>query len=122
MRPSPFDASQDAPPAVARVDPRDGATQVLRDAPVILCISQPLDPESLSLETVSVEDDCGTVPGWLRLSPDSLVVIWGGDRPLRPGILHFVVARGLRDRRGRPVHPHWSRFVPCDLAREDLRL
>lgn len=122
MRPGSFDAGPDVAPAVARVDPRDGATQVLRDAPVILRISQPLDPESLSLETVSVEDDGGTVPGRLRLSPDFLVVIWGGDRPLRPGILHFVVARGLRDRRGRPVNPHWSRFVPCDLAREDLRL
>ncbi len=122
MRPSSFDPSPDLAPAVARVDPRDGATQVLRDAPVILRISQPLDPESLSLETVSVEDDDGTVPGWVRLSPDSFVVIWGGDRPLRAFMLHFVVARGLRDRRGRPVHPHWSRFVPCDLAREDLRL
>jgi hypothetical protein len=122
MRPGAPDPGQDLPPTVARVDPSDGATQVLRDAPVILRISQPLDPESLSLETVSVEDDCGAVPGRLRLSPDSHVVIWGGDRPLRPGIIHFVVARGLRDRRGRPVHPHWSRFVPCDLAREDLRL
>ena len=71
MRPGPPDASRDLPPAVARVDPRDGATQVLRDAPVILRISQPLDPASLSLETVSVEDDGGAVPGWLGSVPTS---------------------------------------------------
>ena len=122
MRPSTPDVNPDVPPAVARVDPGDGATQVLRDAPVVLRMSQPLDPGSVSPETVLVEDDDGAVPGWLRLSPDAQVVIWGGERHLRPGILHFVVARGLRDRLGRPVHPHWSRFVPCDLAREDLRL
>jgi hypothetical protein len=122
MRTSSPDPRSGHSPAVARVDPSDGATQVLRDAPVILRMSQPLDPESLSPESVSVQDDNGTVPGWLRLSPDFQVVIWGAERHLRPGILHFIVARGLRDQRGRPVDPHWSRFVPCDLARSDLRL
>jgi hypothetical protein len=122
MRALSADPSLDHLPTVASVDPRDGATQVLRDAPVVLRMSQPLDPESVSPESVSVQDDRGTVPGWLQLSPDFHVVIWGADRHLRSGILHFVVARGLRDRRGRPVDPHWSRFVPCDLARADLRL
>jgi len=122
MRTPAADPRADRPPTVARVDPNDGATQVLRDAPVILRLSQPLDPESLSPQSVSVQDDFGTVPGCLRLSPDFHVVIWGAERFLRPGILHFVVARGLRDQRGRPVDPHWSRFVPCDLARSDLRL
>jgi hypothetical protein len=122
MRAATHASSTDALPMVARVDPSDGATQVLRDAPVVLRMSQPLDPESLSPESVSVQDDCGTVPGCLRLSPDFHVVIWGAERHLRPGILHFVVARGLRDQRGRLVDPHWSRFVPCDLARADLRL
>lgn len=122
MRLASLAPDENVPPAVARVDPGDGATQVLSDAPVILRMSQPLDPGSLTLETVCIQDDDGRVPGWLRLSPDFHVVIWGGDRLLRAGMLHFVVARGLRDRRGRPVHPHWSRFVPCDLARDDLRL
>ena len=119
---APSAGPSDHTPIVARVDPNDGATQVLRDAPVILRVSQPVDPRSLSPESVSVQDDYGTVPGWLSLSPDFHVVIWGAERHLRPGILHFVVARGLRDQRGRLVDPHWSRFVPCDLARSDLRL
>ncbi|MFI5184469.1 MAG: Ig-like domain-containing protein [Vicinamibacteria bacterium] len=121
MRSPAADPAPDRSPMVARVDPSDGATQVLRDAPVVLRISEPLDPQSLSPESVLVQDDGGTVPGWLKLSPDFYVVIWGAERHLRPGILHFVVARGLRDRRGRLVDPHWSRFVPCDLARDDLR-
>jgi hypothetical protein len=107
---------------VAAVEPPDGATQVLRDAPVVLRLSCPLDPTTLTPESFWVQDPEGHVPGWVRLSPDLKVVIWGADRPLRAGKPHVVVASGLKDDRGRPVPPHRSAFVPCDLAREDLRL
>lgn len=110
------------PPVVDAVDPGDGASQVLRDAPVVLHVSTPLDPASLSPETVHVQDPAGPLPGGLRISPDGHVVIWAGERPFRPGTLHFIVARGLRDARGRLVPPHLSSFVPCDLVRDDLRV
>jgi hypothetical protein len=117
----PFERRADRPPAVDAVDPSDGATQVLRDAPVVLHLATPIDPVSLSTETLTVVDPDGPLPGRTRVSPDHHVVIWWSERPFEPGALHFVAARGLRDVRGRPVPPHVSCFVPCDLARDDLR-
>jgi hypothetical protein len=105
---------------IDRVEPPDGATQVFRDAPVVLRLSRPVDPTSVSAETFRIQDPEGPVPGSVRVSPDRRVVIWGGERPLRAGAVHFVEARGLRDSRGCAVPPHLSRFVPCDLARDDL--
>jgi len=111
---------EEEPATVASVEPQDGEGQVLCDAPIVVRLSQPLDLSSVTDTSLWVQDPEGPVPGELRVSPDGQVVIWGGTRPLRPGALHFLVATGLRDRRGRPVRPHWSRFVPCDLTREDL--
>jgi hypothetical protein len=108
-------------PTIPRVEPPDGATQVLRDAPVVLQLSTPVDLASLSSETLRVQDPEGPVPGRFKVSPDLQVVIWGAERPFRAGVVHFVVVRGLRDVLGRPVPPHCTRFVPCDLARDDLR-
>ena len=109
------------PPTIDAVDPGDGASQVLCDAPVVLRLSAPVDLTSLSPETVHVQDSGGPLTGWLKVSPDGHVVIWCAARPFRPGALHFVIARGLRDARGRIVPSHLSCFVPCDLARDDLR-
>lgn len=119
MRPS-DGCDQDEPAKVASVEPQDGESQVLRDAPIVVRLSHPLDPASVTETSLWVQDPEGPVPGELHLSPDGQVVIWGGARPLKAGALHFLVATGLRDRRGRAVPPHWSRFVPCDLTREDL--
>jgi hypothetical protein len=109
-------------PGIIRVDPDDGATGVFRDAPVALRANQPVDPGSIGPEALRVQDSEGPVPGRVRLSPDRRVLIFCPERPFQPGRLHFVVALGLRDARGRLLEPHWSRFVPCDLGREDLAI
>ncbi|MBI3932762.1 MAG: hypothetical protein HY317_05045 [Acidobacteria bacterium] len=116
MRP----AAQDEGARVARVDPADGAVGVFRDACVVVWLSHPADPGSLSAATLHVEDPAGLVPGRLDVSPDAHAVVWRGERPLTPGVPHFVVASGLRDARGREVSPHVSRFVPCDVGWRDL--
>lgn len=110
----------DGSPWVVRVDPWDGAAGVFRDAPVVVRFSHPADPASLSAETFGIRDPEGPVPGHLRFSPDGHVVIWRADGLLTPGVLHFVVAAGLRDLRGREVTPHLSRFVTCDMVRHDV--
>ena len=51
---------------------------------------------------------------------DGRLVIWTAARLLAPGIEHLVTADGLKDRKGREVAPHRSRFVPGALARSDL--
>jgi hypothetical protein len=108
------------PSYVTRVEPEDGAAGVFRDALVLARLSHPVDPGSLSGETFSVHDLAGAVPSRVDLSPDHLVVIWRPDRLLDPGVEHRVVAEGLRDRRGWPVAPHRSRFVPGPHAFRDL--
>jgi hypothetical protein len=110
----------DGPARVVRVDPRDGACGVFRDAPVVVCVSHPLEPGSLSPDTLRVESAEGNIPGRLHMSPDGAVVIWMAASPLQPGVEHRVQALGLRDWRGLPVTPHQSSFVPCSLAIGDV--
>ena len=105
---------------VMRASPDDGALFVLRDTPVLLRLSHPVDPACLEPGAVRVLDPQGEVPAGLRWTSEGRVVIWEPLRLLVPGVEHVVIARGLRDRRGRPVAEHWSRFVPCSLSREDL--
>jgi hypothetical protein len=109
------------PPLVLRVDPRDGATGVFRDAPVVACLSHAADAATVSLDTFRVVEEGGSpVPGRVSLSPDRAVVIFTAGRLLRPGVAHVVTADGLRDLRGLPVRPYSSRFVPCDLVIGDV--
>jgi hypothetical protein len=111
---------EDAPPQILFVEPEDGSTGVFLDTPVALRASVPLDPLSVGPESLRVHDDTGRVPGVARVLADACVVLWRASRPLRPQTIHFVVVDGLRDRRGRALAPHWSRFVPCGIGREDL--
>jgi hypothetical protein len=108
-------------PLVVRVDPRDGASGIFRDTPVVVSLSQPADPATVTEDTFRVEA-AGSTPldGAIRLSPDGSVLIWTSARNLTPGVVHFVAVRGVRDRRGLPVRTHVSRFVPCDVALADL--
>ncbi len=105
----------DGPTRVASIDPSDGASGVFCDACVMARLSAPADPATLSPETFMIEDDSGVVPARLRMSADRRVLIWIATRPLAPGVPHVVRLAGLRDARGRPVAPHRSQFVPCEL-------
>ena len=111
---------RDERPGIALVEPGDGATGIFRDAPVALRVSAPVDPRSLTAETLRVQDPDGCVPGHAQASGDGCLLVWWPERLLQPDVLHFVVVRGLFDLRGRPVAPHFSRFVPCGFARQDL--
>ncbi len=110
------------PGSVARVDPGDGAVGVFRDSPVLVCLSHPVDAGSVSPRTVRVEDPQGPLPGTLSLSPDRRVVVWHGERHFAPGVVHFIVVRGLCDAHGGEVASFTSRFIPCHVTSEDLGL
>jgi len=113
-------AEDDQPAWVMRVDPSDGASFVLRDTPVLLRVSHRLLAESVSADSVRVLDPQGQVSGQVRVCGDGRVVIWQAERLLTSGVEHVVIVRGVRDTRGRVVQEHWSRFVPCGLARAEL--
>ena len=107
------------PAWVTHVAPEDGAMFVLRDTPILLRLSHPADPASFA-HGVLVLDAIGEVPTEIRGLSEGFVVLIQPRRLLVPGVEHVLIVRGLRDRRGRPMAEHWSRFVPCGLARDDL--
>jgi hypothetical protein len=113
-RPGP--SEEDGPARILRVEPADGATGVFRDSPVVVRLSHPADPESVSCATLRLEGPAGLVSARPFVSPDGLVVLCIPDRPLSAGVPHAIVARGLRDRWNREVAPYESRFVPSDLC------
>ena len=116
----PWLAVADDPVRVLRVEPRDGATGVFRDTPIVATLSHPLQPSSVTCEAFAVEDEDGAVPGLLALSADGRCVVWRASRLLVPGAAHRVTVAGLRDVRGRTMALHRSGFLPCDLTFRDL--
>jgi len=119
--PLPFRPSDaEGPTGVVRADPGDGALAVLRDSPVVLRFSRPLDATSLPGARIEVGDAAGPLPGRTRLSPDAQVLIWLGMRRFRPDAGHSVRVEGLRDQRGEPVESWSSAFATGRLARDDL--
>ena len=109
-----------APFHVERVEPPDGATGVLRDDPVLVRFSAPVDADRLDEATVEVREADGAVPSRVEMLDGGRVLVWWPGRRLRPGQEHRLVASGLRDRRGREAPAFASRFTPGTLSGEEL--
>lgn len=112
--------AEDCPARVLRVEPGDGTTGVLRDSAVVLKLSCPVDESSLGQDVVTVCDSDGPVAGRLLASGEGDLLVWQPRRPMRPDVLHFVLARGLRVCLGRELPEYCSRFVPGPLALADF--
>jgi len=110
----------DGPTRVARTDPADGALAVLRDSPVVVRFTRPLDRRSIESARVEVGDSQGPLPGRVRLSPDARVLIWLSESPFRPAAGHSLRLDGLSDERGEPVEAWTSVFATGRLTRDDL--
>jgi hypothetical protein len=105
---------------VVRVEPPDGSSGVLRDAPVLARVSHRVDARSLSADSVRIWGHAGLVSMRRELRRDGYVLICRPDRPLEAGVEHRLEVVGLRDSRGREVLAHESRFVPGGLGLHDL--
>lgn len=116
----PFAVPTSDPTWVVRVDPGDGSAFVLRDTPVLVRLSGPVNPATVTHRTVRVVDAHGPVPAELSLSADQRVVIWCPQRLMVPAVEHELMVCGLLDHRGQVVPNHASRFYPCSFAREDF--
>jgi hypothetical protein len=110
-----------APFHVERVDPPDGAIGVLRDDPVLVRLSAPVDVDRLGEATVEVREADGVVPSRLQTLDGGRVLVWWPARRLRPGREHHLLASGLRDRRGREAPALASRFTPGVLGGAEIR-
>ena len=105
---------------VVRVEPPDGASGILRDAPILARVSHRLDSRTLCPDAVRIVSLSGPIPMRLELSRDGYVLICRPERPLEGGVEHRFELVGLRDARGREVQAHESRFVPGGLGLHDL--
>ena len=106
---------------VERVEPPDGATGTLRDDPVLLRLSEPMDVDRFPEATVEVREADDPVPSRVETLDGGRVLVWWPVRLLRPGREHRLVVRGLRDRLGREAPALASRFTPGPLAAVELR-
>lgn len=112
---------RDVPFQVVRVEPPDGARGVLRDDPIVLLLSGPLDAERLPEATLEVREADAAVPVQIEsLQGGRALVLWPA-LPLGPGREHQLRARGLMDARGREAPPVESGFTTGALAGQDLR-
>lgn len=113
-------ARQRQPARVLRVAPLDGATGVLRDAPVLARFDQPILEELLTPGSFTVRDASGEVPARLLLSPDGLVAIWQADRRLRSCCEHEVTILVADARFDSDAAGYRGRFTTGSLTREEL--
>jgi hypothetical protein len=105
---------------VRRVEPPDGARGVLRDDPVLLLLTSPLDPDRLHEATVAMWEEEGPVPSRLQPLDGGRVLVLRPRRPLRAGCVHRLRIEGLRDRKGREAPRVDSRFTTGSLAGAEL--
>ena len=106
---------------VERVEPPDGARGVLRGDPVLVRLSAPVDVDRLHEATLEIREAEGPVPSRVQTLDGGRVLVWWPGRLLRPGHEHRLVARGLRDRKGREAPPLSSRFTPGALDGIEIR-
>ena len=111
----------DSPPHVVEVEPEDGASGVLRDTPLVLRLSRPVDPTTVTTSSVRVHSTSGAVPARLVVSPDRTMLVWVAQRLLAPRTEHMVRVEGVHDLWGTPVEPYQCRFVPGELSTQDWR-
>jgi len=106
---------------VVHVEPPDGARGVLRDDPIVLQLSGPVDAERLPEARVEVlEAEEGVV---FRMEPvdGGRALVLRPLRPLGPGCRARLRVHGLRDARGREAPPLESRFTTGALAGKELK-
>jgi hypothetical protein len=113
-------AEGDDPPRVLEVDPRDGAVGVFRDTTILLRLSHAVDVDSISPDSLRLERPSGWVGLRCCVSPDGRVIVGFPGEALSHDVVHFVVVSGLRDRRGRPIATHVSRFIPGHVGWRDF--
>lgn len=88
---------------VVRVHPAPEATDVVEETAIEIDFSAPLDPASIGLDPILVQDDMGTVAGTATYLPALNRIRFVPDAPLARGVtLHARTVPGLRDVDGNP--------------------
>jgi large repetitive protein len=105
---------QDATPlTVTLVSPASGSTAVPVNAQVVVQLSKPVDPVSVSNDRNAVVVSTGgsPVPGTVSVSGDSLTLTFAPTNPLLAGTVYTVAVSGFTDLTGKLVTPFSSLFT-----------
>ncbi len=105
------------PPAVAQIDPLDGATDVPVNGMVVVRFTEPLQATSVVIGTINVVGDGTDVPGGVVLSNDGLSVTFEPTEMLVPLAIHTVEIQNLRDLAGNLMaNTATSTFTTADFV------
>ena len=104
------------PPAVAQIEPADGAVEFPVNSGIIVRFNEPLQPESLISGSVIVIEG-SEVPGSVALSDDGLSITFNPENNLEPLAEHIVQITGVRDIAGNlMVELFESRFTTGEFV------
>jgi len=105
---------------VVCVVPRDGACGVLRDDPIVLLLSGPVDVDCLEDATLEVQGE-GRVPVRVETLGGGRALILRPSRALDGRQAYRLQVKGLRDARGREAPAVHVGFTTGALAGGDLQ-
>jgi len=105
---------------VVSVVPRDGARGVLRDDPIVLLLSGPIDVDCLGRATLEVRGD-HPVPVRVETLGDGRALVLRPSRALDGRRVYRLQVKGLRDSRGREAPALETGFTTGALAGGVLR-
>jgi len=105
---------------VVSVEPRDGARGVLRDDPIVILLSVPVDADRLAEAAVEVREGEADVEVRLEAVAGGRVIVLHPLRALGAGREACLRVRGLRDARGREAPPLVSRFTTGAVSAREL--
>jgi hypothetical protein len=92
------------PPSVVETVPSAGAVNVPLDSTIVITFSEPIDPGSVTSESIVVRAGTTEVAGTRVLSADRRRVTFRPDGPLASLTTHLVVvSTGIRDAGGNPM-------------------
>lgn len=107
-----------SPPAIVNVNPVNGATGVALGAGVTVTFSEPLDPASVTSDSVRLLLGSAVVPATLTLDPGNLAVTLRASALLQSHTQYSLsVAGTIRDTAGHVLGaPHLSTFTTIDVT------
>jgi len=105
---------------VVRVEPPDGARGVLRDDPILLLLSGPVDADRLGEAMVELREAEGALPSRVESLAGGRVLVLRALRRFSAGREHRLRVEGLRDALGHEAPPLDVRFVTGPVAGADF--
>ncbi|MCB1689707.1 MAG: Ig-like domain-containing protein [Halioglobus sp.] len=95
------------PPALASIDPADGATEIPENSSIAVMFDEPLLPKSIKSSVLRVIPEGSTtpIPGSLQLTSGNTGLLFVPTDLMQDFKLHTVMISGVKDTAGNPIVP-----------------